>query len=41
MIEGHPPFPKRQETEVAKAYVANERPSFDAPVKLYAHGMQE
>ncbi|KAK6157519.1 hypothetical protein DH2020_011767 [Rehmannia glutinosa] len=28
MIEGCPPFPKRKEIEVAKAYVDNERPPF-------------
>ncbi|KAL2483472.1 Integrin-linked protein kinase family [Forsythia ovata] len=41
MIEGCQPFPKRQEIEVAKGYVANERPPFRAPVKLYAHGLRE
>ncbi|KAL0399670.1 UNVERIFIED_CONTAM: Integrin-linked protein kinase [Sesamum radiatum] len=41
MIEGHPPFPKRKEIEVAKAYVANERPPFEAPLKRYAHGLRQ
>ncbi|PIN21363.1 Tyrosine kinase [Handroanthus impetiginosus] len=40
MIEGHPPFPKRNEIEVAKAYVANERPPFEAPEKHYAYGLR-
>ncbi|XP_022860360.1 integrin-linked protein kinase 1-like isoform X3 [Olea europaea var. sylvestris] len=40
MIEGCQPFPRRQEIEVAKAYVANERPPFRAPVKFYAHGLR-
>ncbi|KAL0443780.1 UNVERIFIED_CONTAM: Integrin-linked protein kinase [Sesamum latifolium] len=41
MIEGCPPFPKRKEIEVAKAYVANERPPFEAPLKRYAHGLRQ
>nr|GMD35015.1 serine/threonine-protein kinase HT1 isoform X1 [Ipomoea batatas] len=41
MIEGCPPFPTKQEVDVAKAYAANERPPFRAPVKLYAHGLRE
>ncbi|KAG8386751.1 hypothetical protein BUALT_Bualt03G0181600 [Buddleja alternifolia] len=41
MIEGRPPFPKRPEVEVAKAYVANERPPFGATVKHYAYGLQQ
>ncbi|XP_019159293.1 PREDICTED: serine/threonine-protein kinase STY8 isoform X2 [Ipomoea nil] len=41
MIEGCPPFPTKQEIDVAKAYAANERPPFRAPVKLYAHGLRE
>ncbi|KAK4438917.1 Integrin-linked protein kinase [Sesamum alatum] len=41
MIEGCPPFPKRKEIEVAKAYVANERPPFEAPPKRYAHGLRQ
>ncbi|KAK4714534.1 hypothetical protein R3W88_020441 [Solanum pinnatisectum] len=41
MIEGCPPFSMKQETEVAKAYVANERPPFRASQKLYAHGLRE
>ncbi|KAH0651947.1 hypothetical protein KY284_031859 [Solanum tuberosum] len=41
MIEGCPPFSMKQEIEVAKAYVANERPPFRASQKLYAHGLRE
>ncbi|XP_016580960.2 integrin-linked protein kinase 1 isoform X4 [Capsicum annuum] len=41
MIEGCPPFSTKQEIEVAKAYVANERPPFEASQKLYAHGLRE
>lgn len=41
MIEGHPPFPKRKDLEVAKAYAANERPPFEAPVKHYAYGLRQ
>ncbi|CAM8986400.1 unnamed protein product [Rhodiola kirilowii] len=41
MIEGHPPFPDKQEIDVPKAYVANERPPFRAGPKLYAHGLKE
>lgn len=41
MIEGCPPFSTKQEIEVAKAYVANERPPFRASQKLYAHGLRE
>ncbi|XP_042068395.1 integrin-linked protein kinase 1-like isoform X1 [Salvia splendens] len=40
MIEGHPPFPKRNDIEVAKAYAANERPPFEAPIKHYAYGLR-
>ncbi|GFP87893.1 putative serine/threonine-protein kinase/receptor r831 [Phtheirospermum japonicum] len=41
MIEGCPPFPNRKEIEVAKAYVDNERPPFQAPVKHFACGLQQ
>lgn len=41
MIEGVPPFHTKQENEVPKAYVANERPPFRAPAKCYAHGLKE
>ncbi|KAE8678417.1 Detected protein of confused Function [Hibiscus syriacus] len=41
MIEGFPPFHTKQEYEVPKAYVANERPPFRAPAKCYAHGLKE
>ena len=42
MIEGvPPPFHTKQEYEVPKAYVANERPPFQAPAKFYAHGLKE
>ncbi|KAL6953120.1 hypothetical protein U1Q18_048489 [Sarracenia purpurea var. burkii] len=41
IIEGCPPFSTKQEIEVPKAYVANERPPFRAPAKLYAHGLRE
>ncbi|EPS68772.1 hypothetical protein M569_05994, partial [Genlisea aurea] len=41
MIEGVPPFHSRAEVEVAKAYVANERPPFCAPVKLYSYGLRQ
>ncbi|KAG6416829.1 hypothetical protein SASPL_124270 [Salvia splendens] len=40
MVEGHPPFTKRNDIEVAKAYAANERPPFEAPVKHYAYGLR-
>lgn len=41
MIEGCVPFSTKPETEVPKAYVANERPPFRAPPKHYAHGLKE
>nr|XP_011468162.1 PREDICTED: serine/threonine-protein kinase HT1 isoform X1 [Fragaria vesca subsp. vesca]XP_011468163.1 PREDICTED: serine/threonine-protein kinase HT1 isoform X1 [Fragaria vesca subsp. vesca]XP_011468164.1 PREDICTED: serine/threonine-protein kinase HT1 isoform X1 [Fragaria vesca subsp. vesca] len=41
MIEGCLPFFTKPETDVPKAYVANERPPFRAPPKLYAHGLRE
>ncbi|MBA0750410.1 hypothetical protein Gogos_001821 [Gossypium gossypioides] len=41
MIEGFPPFHAKQEYEVPKAYVANERPPFRAPAKCYAYGLRE
>ncbi|RXH67679.1 hypothetical protein DVH24_027826 [Malus domestica] len=41
MIEGCIPFSTKPETEVPKAYVANERPPFRAPPKHYAHGLKE
>ncbi|KAE9456700.1 hypothetical protein C3L33_11388, partial [Rhododendron williamsianum] len=41
MIEGSPPFSTKQEIEVPKAYVQNERPPFRASAKLYAHGLRE
>ncbi|RWR96251.1 serine/threonine-protein kinase STY8-like protein [Cinnamomum micranthum f. kanehirae] len=41
MIEGLPPFSTKQENEVPKAYVANERPPFTAPLKLYSYGIKE
>ncbi|KAK9924060.1 hypothetical protein M0R45_032448 [Rubus argutus] len=41
MIEGCLPFSTKPEMEVPKAYVANERPPFRAPPKLYAHGLKE
>ncbi|KAH9770866.1 Integrin-linked protein kinase family [Citrus sinensis] len=41
MIEGCPPFPTKQEKEVPKAYIANERPPFRAPTKHYAYGLRE
>ncbi|GAB2299029.1 hypothetical protein Dimus_033104 [Dionaea muscipula] len=41
MIEGCPPFIKKTEIEVQKAYAAKQRPPFRAPGKLYAHGMRE
>ncbi|XP_057792273.1 integrin-linked protein kinase 1-like [Salvia miltiorrhiza] len=41
MIEGHPPFPKRKDIDVAKAYAANERPPFEAPLKHYAYGLRQ
>ncbi|XP_031263356.1 integrin-linked protein kinase 1-like isoform X2 [Pistacia vera] len=41
MIEGCPPFSTRQEKEVPKVYVANERPPFRAPPKCYAYGLRE
>ncbi|XP_043690038.1 integrin-linked protein kinase 1-like isoform X2 [Telopea speciosissima] len=41
MIEGCPPFSSKSETEIPKAYAANERPPFRAPAKYYAHGLRE
>ncbi|KAH9706286.1 Integrin-linked protein kinase family [Citrus sinensis] len=41
MIEGCPPFPTKQEKEVPKAYIANERPPFRAPTTHYAYGLRE
>ncbi|XAR59287.1 Non-specific serine/threonine protein kinase [Bertholletia excelsa] len=41
MIEGHPPFHVKQESEVAKAYAAKDRPPFSAPAKRYSHGLRE
>lgn len=41
MIEGSPPFPRRKEIDAAKAYVANERPPFEAPAKQYAYGLRQ
>ncbi|XWS44484.1 hypothetical protein CRYUN_Cryun15aG0049000 [Craigia yunnanensis] len=41
MIEGFPPFHKKQDYEVPKAYVVNERPPFQAPSKCYTHGLKE
>ncbi|XP_057505551.1 integrin-linked protein kinase 1-like [Actinidia eriantha] len=41
MIEGSPPFSRKQEIEVPKAYVANERPPFRASAKRYGHGLRE
>ncbi|XXG90336.1 hypothetical protein AAC387_Pa12g2123 [Persea americana] len=41
MIEGLPPFSTKQENEVPKAYAANVRPPFTAPLKLYSYGIKE
>ncbi|KAA8526224.1 hypothetical protein F0562_008037 [Nyssa sinensis] len=41
MIEGCAPFSTKQENEVPKAYIANERPPFRASAKVYAHGIRE
>ncbi|GJS57909.1 integrin-linked protein kinase 1-like protein [Tanacetum coccineum] len=41
MIEGNQPFFMKNEDDVPKAYVANERPPFNAPSKSYAHGLKE
>ncbi|KAL8507934.1 hypothetical protein ACS0TY_018474 [Phlomoides rotata] len=41
MIEGSPPFSKKKEIDAAKAYVANERPPFEAPGKQYAYGLRQ
>ncbi|KAK1420383.1 hypothetical protein QVD17_21930 [Tagetes erecta] len=41
MIEGHQPFYMKKEADVPKAYVAKERPPFNAPTKNYAHGLRE
>ncbi|XP_024992598.1 integrin-linked protein kinase 1-like isoform X2 [Cynara cardunculus var. scolymus] len=41
MIEGCQPFFMMSEDEVPKAYVANQRPPFNAPSKCYAHGLKE
>ncbi|XP_045787018.1 integrin-linked protein kinase 1 [Trifolium pratense] len=40
MIEGCPPFYRKPEKEVPKAYVENERPPFRAAPKLYAYGLK-
>ena len=41
MIEGNQPFSMKSEDDDPKAYVANERPPFNAPPKSYAHGLRE
>lgn len=41
MIEGCAPFTAKNEKEVLKAYAANERPPFRAPLKVYSHGLKE
>ncbi|XP_004491350.1 serine/threonine-protein kinase 12 isoform X2 [Cicer arietinum] len=41
MIEGCPPFYRKPENEVPKAYVENMRPPFKASPKLYAYGLKE
>ncbi|GFP79253.1 probable serine/threonine-protein kinase at4g35230 [Phtheirospermum japonicum] len=41
MIEDCPPFLNRKEIEVAKPYVDNERPPFQAPVKHFSCGLQQ
>lgn len=41
MIEGCQPFFMKNEDDVPKAYVANERPPFNAPTKNYTHGLKE
>lgn len=41
MVEGCPPFSPKQESEVPKAYAANQRPPFRATQKLYPHGLKE
>lgn len=41
MIEGCQPFFMKNEDDVPKAYVAKERPPFNAPAKNYAHGLRE
>nr|XP_043622147.1 integrin-linked protein kinase 1-like [Erigeron canadensis] len=41
MIEGCQPFATKNEEDVPKAYVAKERPPFNAPPKSYAHGLKE
>ncbi|CAL5190584.1 unnamed protein product [Lathyrus oleraceus] len=41
MIEGCPPFYRKPENEVPKAYVDSERPPFRASPKRYANGLKE
>ncbi|CAN7135077.1 unnamed protein product, partial [Brassica rapa subsp. narinosa] len=41
MIEGFVPFHMKEETEVPKAYIEDERPPFNAPAKSYPFGLRE
>ncbi|KAL0772456.1 hypothetical protein Bca101_037607 [Brassica carinata] len=41
MIEGFVPFHLKEETEVPKAYIEDERPPFNAPAKSYPFGLRE
>jgi serine/threonine protein kinase len=41
MIEGCVPFHLKEESEVPKAYIEDERPPFNAPIKSYPFGLRE
>ncbi|GKC39708.1 mRNA-decapping enzyme subunit 2 [Tanacetum coccineum] len=41
IIEGNQPFFMKNEADVPKAYVVNERLLFNVPSKSYAHGLKE
>lgn len=41
MIEGCPPFPSMDESDVPRAYSENRRPPFKSSSKLYGHGLKE
>ncbi|XP_020599123.1 serine/threonine-protein kinase STY17-like [Phalaenopsis equestris] len=41
MIEGSPPLSNIEDREVPNAYIAKERPPFNASLKLYRYGLKE
>lgn len=41
MIEGCVPFQEKEESEVPKTYIEDERPPFIAPAKSYPFGLRE